>query len=154
MELLHKDKKEILKFLKKHKLMSLGTYYKKPWAAPVYYVFDNDLNIYFVSDPDTIHCHNISKENNVSVTIFDSKQKLSDDKVGLQLRGKTKKVVNVFKTKTILADWNKRHLDSPKLTYKKLTKVWKYRLYVIKPSYVKYYNEKLYKDDEMKDWKL
>lgn len=44
-------RKLVLDFLAKHKLMVVATYAKFPWIATVYYAFDNDLNIYFLSSP-------------------------------------------------------------------------------------------------------
>ena len=56
MKLEKNDKKEIFDYLAKYKLMSLGTYFKLPWAASVYYLFDENVSFYFGSNPETRHC--------------------------------------------------------------------------------------------------
>ncbi len=43
----------------------------KPWAAPVWYVFD-DNNIYWWSPVDSQHSKNIAHNSNIYITIFDS----------------------------------------------------------------------------------
>lgn len=44
----------------------------KPWAAPVWYVFDTN-NIYWWSPVESQHSKNISINSNVYITIFDSR---------------------------------------------------------------------------------
>jgi len=43
----------------------------EPWAAPVWYVFDNN-NIYWWSPIDSQHSKNIANSSNIYVTVFDS----------------------------------------------------------------------------------
>lgn len=43
----------------------------KPWAAPVWYVFDNE-NIYWWSPIETQHSKNIAQNSEVYITVFDS----------------------------------------------------------------------------------
>jgi uncharacterized protein YhbP (UPF0306 family) len=57
----------------------------KPWAAPVWYVFDEDYNIYWWSPTEAQHSRNISANPTVYVTIFDSTLPEGEG-VGLYLR--------------------------------------------------------------------
>lgn len=43
----------------------------KPWAAPVWYVYDNE-NIYWWSPVETQHSKNIAQSSEVYITVFDS----------------------------------------------------------------------------------
>ena len=43
----------------------------KPWAAPVWYVYDNE-NIYWWSPIETQHSKNIAQNTEVYITVFDS----------------------------------------------------------------------------------
>ena len=53
MILSNNDKTEILKFLDGRKLMVVSTYNRLPWSASVYFLYDDSLNLYFVSNPKT-----------------------------------------------------------------------------------------------------
>lgn len=147
-----KEKKEILDFLKKHKLMSVGTYNKLPWAASVFYLFDEDFNLYFVSNPKTLHCKNIEKNSKVSITIADSSQKPDSKKCGLQARGNATKVSLVKELNEIIKSWNK-HGFAP-LTYKVLTTAWKSRFYKIKLTDIKLFDEHQSEENENRMWKI
>jgi hypothetical protein len=46
----------------------------RPWCAPLQYVADEDLNLYFVSLPESRHMSHIEANPSVAVTIFDSQQ--------------------------------------------------------------------------------
>ena len=154
MKLTSKHKKEVLNYLKNYKLMSLGTYYKEPWAASVYYLFDEEFNFYFLGSPNTIHCKNIAKNPKVSITIADSRQKASDKKVGFQARGLATKINSITEEKEVIIAWNKRHLDVPPLTFKTFSKVWKSKLHKIKLTDIKMFDENMSEKDEERMWKV
>lgn len=53
--------------------MSLGTCVdNKPWVCEVHFVYDDDLNLYFVSDVNRRHSQEIAKNSYVSGTIHES----------------------------------------------------------------------------------
>ena len=152
MNLTDVDKKEIINHLEKYKLMSVGTYFRLPWSAPVYYLFDEDFNLYFVSNPKTKHCQNISKNPKVSVVIADPNQDPKGNKVGFQARGVAKKVTSASELKVIINSWNKRGFVP--ITYKLFMKVWKSRFYKIKLTDVQVFDENQSVDNELRFWKL
>ena len=152
MKLIEKDKKEILKFLGKHKLMSLSTYYKLPWSACVYYLFDDNFNLYFVSNPKTKHCVNISKNSKVSVVIVNSEQDPEGKKKGFQARGNASKVTSVSEIKDIIIVWNKRGFVP--VTYKIFKKVWKSRFYKVKLNRLQIFDENQTGVKEVRNWKI
>ena len=81
----------ILEVLHKGYLMSLGTVDAGGvWVSDVIYVFDDDLNIYWMSDPDVRHSQAIMKNNSVAVAIAASGQ--GEDNFGLQLAGVVSKI--------------------------------------------------------------
>lgn len=93
------------KILSECTYMVIGTSTKdgKPWVAPVLFVYDKEYNIYFLSAVDAVHSENILANPNISISIFDSHQKvgISD---GIQLEGKAeevgkgeiKKIINLY----------------------------------------------------------
>jgi len=152
MKLQEEHKKEVLKYLAQHRLMSVGTYYKLPWAASVYYLVDDNFNFYFVSDPATKHCQNIAKNSKVSITVADSSQKSTDTKVGFAARGIAKKLTNVAEVKGVIEAWNKRGFVP--ITYKLMMKAWKSRFYKIKLTHIQLFDENQSKDNEVRLWKI
>lgn len=56
-----------------------------PWAAPVWYVFDDNLDIYWWSPTEAQHSKNINTNPNIYVTVFDSTLPEGEG-VGLYLR--------------------------------------------------------------------
>ena len=77
----------VLRFLATHKLMAVATFGDFPWIASVYYTFDQDLNLYFLSSPTTLHAKHILRNSQVAVAIADSHQSINETKRGLQLFG-------------------------------------------------------------------
>jgi nitroimidazol reductase NimA-like FMN-containing flavoprotein (pyridoxamine 5'-phosphate oxidase superfamily) len=74
--------------------MVIGTSTKngKPWTAPVLFVHDTSFNIYFLSAVDSLHAENILDDPNVSISIFDSHQRVGSYEGGVQAEGKAKPV--------------------------------------------------------------
>lgn len=57
----------------------------KPWSAVVFFAYDNDYNLYFLSAIDSRHAENILKKPDVSGIIFNSTQALGyDDEVQIE----------------------------------------------------------------------
>ncbi len=80
--------KEIKSFIQDTKYFCLGTSDTEGnvWTAPMTYVADDNLNIYFHSALDSVHIENIKENPAVSFSIYDSNQMLSEID-GLQGKG-------------------------------------------------------------------
>ena len=85
--------------------MVIGTSTKdgKPWVAPVLYVHDKDYCLYFLSAVDALHAKNILNNPEVSISIFDSHQKIGfsdgiqiDGTASLVERGEIKKAITLY----------------------------------------------------------
>ena len=63
----------------------------QPWSAPVWYVFDQELNIYWWSSVHSQHSKNISQNSAVYLTIFDSTLPEGDG-LGVYMRAKADEV--------------------------------------------------------------
>ncbi len=140
----------ILNFLSKHKLMTVATYGEHPWIASVYYSFDQDLNIYFLSSPTTLHCKQISKNPQIAVSIADSHQKVGDLKKGLQIYGTAKQITDIGKIKHALRSWKDAlKVKDPQLTYMNMVKkVISGRMYKITPKKIKFFNQEIFQVED------
>jgi uncharacterized protein YhbP (UPF0306 family) len=81
----------ILEVLEKGYLMSLATVDDGgPWVCNVIYIHDDDLNIYWMSDPDVRHSKALSKNNKAAATITVNLPK--EDNLGIQMSGVVEKI--------------------------------------------------------------
>lgn len=147
--------KELIRnYLAKYNLMQVATQGKDhPWIASVYYTFDNDLNLYFLSDPRTKHCRQIANNPKVAVAVTDSDQDISKFKRGLQIYGLAKQIKSANKIKHALKLW-KAYLKvkNPELSYENmLKKIIKGKMYQISPKKIKFFNQELFKVEDGKE---
>lgn len=138
-------KEQVKNFLVQHKQMVIATYGDHPWIATVYYSFDDDLNLYFLSSPSTLHAKHIAQNNNVAVAIS-KEQKISSRKQGLQLHGYAQQITKADLVKHALRHWkDSLSVIDPELSYENmLKKVVKGRMYKIVPKKIKLFHEGLF----------
>lgn len=146
-----KDQKSVLsdikKFVKENSVLTLAVAEKnKPWVCTLYYGTDNDLNLYIVTDPQSVHGKIIEKNNQISFNIFDSHQKITKPTKGLQGRGTISHVKGVLNTSKALLIWHKANPGIEKdITVEDiLLKLSENKVYIVKPTYLKYFNKVLY----------
>lgn len=146
-------KKIILEFLKKHKLMFVATQGEHPWIAALYYSFDSDLNLYFLSDPATLHGKHIKKNTNVAVAIADSTQHPESFKKGLQIYGQAKQISDAKKISHSLSLWKKSiGYKGKEISFENMMKkIIKGRMYKITPKKIKFFNQELFKVEDGKE---
>lgn len=150
-----RDKKELVKFLQSQNLMSLATNADKTWIATVYYAVDKDLQFYFVSSPDSKHSKDIEKNNKVSCAIYDSHTLNSAKKVGVQLQGIATQVKGWEDTERALRMWHKAAPGAEEISVKSMKEgEVGSKVYKIKPSLIKFFNQKIYKDPSARVFKL
>ncbi|MBI4990991.1 pyridoxamine 5'-phosphate oxidase family protein [Candidatus Gottesmanbacteria bacterium] len=139
-------KQKLLQYLKSQKLMSLSTCGDKPWTSNVYYTIDDNFHLYFLSEPESRHCKDINANPNVSCSITDSSQKVTDKKVGTQIQGTAVQMTDIDQIKKALESWNR---DIPGfahiINWENMEKhIIKSKVYKITPTSIKFLNEALY----------
>lgn len=141
------DKKELINYLKSQNLMTLATYDKEPWVCSVYYAIDKDLNLYFVSSPDSGHSKDIEKNSNVACAIADSHTLNSAKKVGVQMQGVASIVKGWERTQILLKMWHRAAPGVEEMinVANMKNKVVSSRVYKVKPTRIKFFNQFLYK---------
>jgi len=146
---------DIFKFLKKKGIMTLATQSSKgPWVCTVYYGIDKDMNLYIVTDPNSIHGKDMTKNNKIAFNIFDSHQKIFEPKKGLQGSGTIEKVKGIINLTKALALWHKQNPGVEKeITIKEVIKFADTNVWKITPKYLKFFNKELYSPEEYGIWK-
>ncbi len=85
---------KVLTYLQAHNTMTLSTQSEgQPWAAAVFYVHDDHLNLYFLSDPASRHCQQLTENPGVSGTINEDYHDWRRIK-GIQLEGVAEKITS------------------------------------------------------------
>ncbi len=126
------------------------------WSCSVYYVVDDDFNLFFVSESTTTHIQNTRRNSQVAVNIADSSQKVTAKKIGLQIQGKVNEESNRSKLKTIVSMWNRVNPGLADVVNLKniIHKVINSKVYRIRPTLIKLFNEALYGSEGFKVFKF
>jgi len=147
-------KKDIYEYIRANGVMTLATQSSSgPWACTVYYGIDSNMNLYIVTDPDSVHGKNIQKNNEIAFNIYDSHQKIDKPKKGVQGKGRIEMVRGVLSVTKGLMLWHKQNPGvEKKLTVREVKKFKDTKVYKITPYFLKYFNKSLYPDTEYEIW--
>ena len=140
------DIKQLIKeVLDQGYLMSLATTDDSGvWVADVIYIHDDDLDIYWMCDPDVRHSQAIGNDNRVAGTITVSGA--GENNLGMQFEGFTEKIEG-SRYDLALKHYAKRKKPAPKESdYVLGGDSW----YMLKPKRIELINEKLYGFDKEK----
>lgn len=139
------DLEHIKKYLENHFQLVLATNGKFPWICTLYYSIDNDLNIYFLTGPATIHGKQIARNAKVAVAVSDSPQTPNSKKKGLQIYGLCKQISGVRKVTHAITLWKQTlGVTSKDYSYEGMVKkAISGRMYKITPKKIKFFNEEL-----------
>lgn len=101
---------------------------KGVWVNPVYFAWDEEFNLYFISMPRARHMQNIAKNPRVAVAIYKTEQK--GDVIGIQLEGNVRilkgqdekqKAHKVYYGRVSSLEQNEPFIDNPKWLFVKIT---------------------------------
>lgn len=143
-------KQEIYNYLQTQILMGLSTFGDSnslPWPAIVYFIVDEDLNLYFISSKKAKHCQNIYENPKVTCTVFDSSQKNAGGKIGIQYSGQAEEVNSKEKVEWMIERWN-HHIagkDGWRPAPTELLGEGTSRVYQVAPVKIKFFNTKEFK---------
>ncbi|MCL5094167.1 MAG: pyridoxamine 5'-phosphate oxidase family protein [Patescibacteria group bacterium] len=146
-----KLEKLIREYLEKGTLMQVATVSNnQPWIASVWYSFDKNLNIYFISGNYRRHSEEIRNHSKVAGSIVQTKymQELGQESRGLTFEGIAEEL-GVIDSLKAFENFFKRWPKATKYITKKsireeLTKV---RFYKIKPSLIVLFDEVNYPEN-------
>ncbi|MDO8497281.1 MAG: pyridoxamine 5'-phosphate oxidase family protein [bacterium] len=145
----------LLSYIHSHALVVLATCFEGPWASSVYYVADDECNIYFLSDPNTRHGKHIGDNKKIAGVITDTNQQFKDKKKGVQFEGDVSIVNEKTEMLYALKIWNEKHPGAESyLTEENIQKgKIKHKVYKIVPTLIKFFNEELYGEEGVEEFK-
>jgi uncharacterized protein YhbP (UPF0306 family) len=81
--------RSVFSILRGNVLCSIATVTEenKAHINTAYFCYSDDLELYFLSDPGSLHCRNLSTNSSMAVTVFRSSQRWGGPDEGLQLFG-------------------------------------------------------------------
>lgn len=138
---------DIFKFLKSNGVMTLAVSERnQAWVATLYYGIDKNIAMYVVTDPNSVHGKILEKNQNVAFNIFDSHQKITKPKKGVQGKGVCVQVKGLKEIAKGLILWHKANPGiEEKITVKDiLKKISDTKVYKIIPKYLKFFNKARY----------
>lgn len=152
-----KNKQKLLNYLKHHELLILATSGKRPTACPVYYGVDDKFNTYIVTSPSSEHGINIKNNQLVACAITNTNQPMfgTKHKIGAQIYGKAEEIKDKEEIKKALIVWSKNNKDLVNQYLENINKdIWEVRVFQVKPSEIKWFNEELYGEEGTKIFKF
>jgi len=150
------SKDKLLDFLKSQKLLIIATYNETPWVCNVYYSINDNFDIFFVSPPDTNHSKHIDKNPDVAFSISWYNEKDLTDRKAVQGKGKCEILNDENKIKELLENHNKFYpLWKEIITYENMkNNTIQSKPYLIKPTYMKFWNDELYGSEGTEEFKF
>ena len=129
---------------------------KDIWVANVYIGIDEKATIYFISPKNTKHSKMILKNPNIAVSVawFDSKN--HKNRKAVQGLGVCRPAENPAEIATGIKLLYKNFPDLRDiLTVKWITtNIWGSKIWVLKPTYMKYWDDEIYGDNESEEFTI
>ncbi|MBN1316241.1 MAG: pyridoxamine 5'-phosphate oxidase family protein [Anaerolineales bacterium] len=128
-------KKQVIRFLEQESTLTLATTSPEgtPNAADLYFVSNDALELFFISEPDANHAVNISQNDQIAATIHSTTWDWREIK-GLQLRGSCSQVTGTRKRMAALHVYGKKFKFMPAFS----AIVARHNVYRIIPSWLRW----------------
>ncbi len=145
------DKKHLLTYLKSERLLSLATCSDKLEISTFYYAANDAFILYFITEPQKQCAQNIQNNPQVVCVIFDSRQKVIDKKVGVQIQGNAFQITDEKEMRKAIKLWTQANPGIDVINFKSIkdNKI-QGRFFKIIPTRVRFFNEELYGPEGIK----
>lgn len=146
--------KELLKFLKSQRVMVLATYDGEPWVTNIYFGVNDAGRIYFISNKETLHGEHILKNEKVAFSTVWFNQNDIKDRIGIQGRGVCKVADTDENIKEGVEIHNNLYPEFASVITFRWAKMFGYRVWYIDPTYIKFWNDKLFGLEGFREYKF
>lgn len=145
----NKVRRSIFRILNDNVLCSMATVSDNGRAHinTAYFSFTADLELYFLSHPDSTHCRNLATNPSMAVSVFSSEQSWSGPDQGVQLFGTCRQTRGSL-VKQAVRSYGGRFRQYAKwnLRLKPNGSAREYRFYRFVPTYIKVFDEAAFGD--------
>lgn len=140
--------------LQVRKMMQLATSVdNQPWCVTVLFVPDEQLNLYWVSKPDTRHSQEIMKNPKVAAAI-PVKLATEGDKVGLSVEGEAQEVSDPETLKKAVGLYAKRYSIEQKWQDDFLAGNNAHKMYKLNSKMFVLFDQENFKDKPRQEWRV
>ncbi len=120
-------------------IMQLATAYDdKPWVATVYFVADDELNVYWLSWPERRHSREIAEQADVAATVV---IKTDRPVIGVQLEGTATEVQDAGEVQQVMERYVAKYGEGQKFYDAFVAGTNKHHMYKLAPSAVWLFDE-------------
>lgn len=122
----------------------------QPWICTVYYVADEDLNLYWLSLPERRHSREIASHNKVAAAVA-----IKHDKpvIGIQAEGTAEEVKDAQTIASIMKLYVDKYNAGKDFYNNFVAGKNQHRLYKIKPSLLVLFDEVTFKENTRQEWR-
>lgn len=148
------DKQTVYDFLSSQRVVVIASSDKDVWISNVYYGIDEAFKLYFVSGTDAKHSQQIMKNKNVAFSVVWFDKNNHKNRKAVQGKGICRIAKSDAEVKKGIALHNKLFPEFAKrltVDYIKNKKNGS-EIWVIEPSFIKYWNDELYGDNGTKEF--
>ena len=135
----------VFRLLRENVLFSIATVTPggRAYINTAYFAFSSELELFFLSHPDSHHCRNLETNPSIAVTVFPSRQTWGGDDRGLQLFGAGREATgrDARRAERVYAK-RFRSYTAWKKGLGPRDRARQYRLYVVKVNRLKLFDEK------------
>ena len=126
------------------------------WSASAYYVTDDKLNMYFISQKGSKHSQMLLKNSNLAFSVAWCDPKSHKNRKGVQGTGTCRIAKTPAELSTALKLMLKTFPDLKSILTVKwiMENAWGSKIWVIKPKYMKYWDDEIYGDDESEEFNI
>ena len=143
----------IRKWLPQSHMMQLATSSEsQPWCCTVYFVADDELNLYWISTPRRRHSREIAGNPKVAAAI-PIKFSEAENVVGIQVEGRAERVTDHSILKKGVELYHQRFQHDKTFIEDFLADKRQHKLYRLKPSLFVLFDEQTFESDARKEWK-
>lgn len=146
------ERSSILTILSKTSTLSLATIRDgKSYINTAFYAYDDEFNLYFLSNPKSQHVQNLKANPSAAATVFDSSLTLADKLAGLQVFGTCTQAKGTVLLKAFTAYTNRFLVFHKEIKRVADLKLWGSKFYCLKPEQVKILDEETF---GVENWKV
>lgn len=120
-----------------------------PWVCSVYFVFDNELNIYWLSEPQVRHSKNIEQNQRTSITMA---IKTDLPVIGLSAEGEAEIVKDLQTAENVMQKYIAKYDEGKQFLDRFKKGINKHQLYKFTPDRYVLFDEVNYPNDGSKDF--
>lgn len=150
--------KELIDFAKTQKVLSISTIDEnsKPWISNVYFSCDQECNLFFVGPTFTNRSQHIENNEEIAFTTVWYDQNDLTNRKAIQGKGICQRITEPSLIIKFLKNHAKYYpLWKDVITHENMVnKIIRSKPYIIKPTYLKFWNDELYGEEGTKEFNI